>query len=101
MRLREHRDIVIKLFICILAAATTLYAYILKQNEVTELRLAIPVLAKELRQINDENTRLKYEIDQFESPIHLMEMARKPEFGHLKYPYLKDIIIVNKNEKKK
>lgn len=93
----KYNDIIIKLFICIIAAATTLYAYILKQNEVTELRLAIPTLGKEVRQIHDENTRLQYEIDQFESPIHLMELARKPEFGHLKYPYLKDVIFVNKN----
>ena len=25
-------------------------------------------------------------IEQFESPIHLMELARKPELSHLKYP---------------
>lgn len=96
-----HRGMIIRLFICILAAAITVYAYIVKQNDVTELRLAIPAVAKELRQINDENIRLQYEIDQFESPIHLMELSRKPEFSHLKYPYVKDIVTVpEKNESK-
>lgn len=95
---QENAIFFIKIFICILAAFFTIYSYIENQNELTKLRLAIPALAKELRQINEENTRFKYEIDQFESPIHLMELSRKPEFGHLKYPYMKDIILENENE---
>lgn len=81
----------VQVFFCIFIAGLTLYIYIDKQNELTELRLTIPVLTKELKQIQEENIRLKYEINQFESPIHLMELARKPEFGHLKYPHLNDV----------
>jgi hypothetical protein len=81
-----------RIFVCILAAGWTLYAYIDKQNEMVELRLAIPLLVKQVRALQEENIRLKYEIDSFESPIHLMELARKPEFSHLKYPYVKDIV---------
>jgi hypothetical protein len=87
-----------RLFACIFTVGITLYAYIDKQNELTELRLAIPALAKNLRNIQEENVRLKYEIERFESPIHLMELARKPEFGHLKYPYLKDEIALPANK---
>lgn len=83
-------------FACILAAGFALFAYIDKQNELTELRLAIPALAKEVKNIHEENIRLKYEIDSFESPIHLMELVRKPEFAHLKHPYLKDEIFLTK-----
>jgi hypothetical protein len=50
--------------------------YIDKQNQLTELRLMIPTLAKEAK----------------ESPIHLMELARKPEFSHLRWPYLNEVI---------
>lgn len=85
---------VANIFICIVIASFTLYAYIDKQNELTELRLAIPALEKEVRHIQEENTRLKYEINSFESPIHLMELARKPEFGHLKSPYLNQVLIL-------
>ena len=35
--------------------------YIEKQNELTELRLAIPVLDKEVKALSEENRRLKYE----------------------------------------
>ena len=84
----------LRIFICIVVAGLTLYFYIDKQNELVELRLAIPTLDKEVKAALEENTRLQYEIDRFESPIHLMELARKPEFSHLKYPYTKDIVIL-------
>lgn len=84
----------LRVFFCILLVGITLYAYIDKQNDLTELRLAIPALAKEVKSIQDENNRLQYEIDYFESPIHLMELLRKPEFGHLKYPYDPDVIVL-------
>lgn len=87
--------ITLQVFLCILIAGFMLYFYIDKLNELTELRLAIPALAKEVKQIQEANIRLRYEIDQFESPIHLMELARKPEFSHLKYPHLDDEIILS------
>lgn len=88
--------ITFQVLICIFVAGLTLYFYIERQNELTELRLTIPALAKEVKQIQEENTRLRYEIEQFESPIHLMELARKPEFSYLKYPNLEEQIILNK-----
>lgn len=92
----DHRQLflVLRIFLCILAAGLTLFAYIEKQNELTELRLAIPSLAKEVKSLQEENIRLTYEIEHFESPIHLMELMRKPEFSHLKYPFLPDEIFL-------
>lgn len=84
----------IKIFFCIFISSFTIYLYIAKQNELTELRLEIPVLGKEVKRIQEENIHLQYEINQFESPIHLMELARKPEFSHLKYPSLDKILIL-------
>lgn len=84
-----------RIFLCILIAGFSLYAYIFKQNELTELRMAIPTLAKEVRSIQEENNRLKYDIDYFESPIHLMELLRMPEFGHLKFGYSQDVIVLS------
>jgi hypothetical protein len=97
--------LLIRVFVCIFFAGLTLYKYIDKLNELTELKLSIPVLAKEVKEINEKNLELQYEIERFESPIHLMELARKPEFGHLKYPAINDVIILaepslQKKEKK-
>lgn len=89
-----------QILLCIFAAWLTLYFFIAKQNELTELRLAIPLLSKEAKALQEENRRLKYEIEQFESPVHLMELARKPEFSHLKYPKLDEIVILKEPDEK-
>lgn len=88
-----YKGIFFRILLCICMAGVAIYTYIYKQNELTELRMAIPSLAKEVRSIQEENNRLKYEIDQFESPIHLMELLRMPEFSGLKYGYSKDVVI--------
>jgi len=84
--------LLVRVFLCIVCLGAFLYAYINQQNTITELRLEIPAVAKELQVIEEENTRLRFEIDQFESPAHLMELARKPEYRYLKHPLAKDII---------
>lgn len=83
-----------RIFICLLVAGWTLYCYIDKNNDLVELRMTIPVVEGELKAMQEENMRLQYEIDRFESPLHLMELARQPEFSHLKYPSTDDIIIL-------
>ena len=75
-----------RLLFCIAFAGLLLYKYIDKLNELTELRLSIPILAREVKEIRERNLELQYAIDTFESPLHLMELARMPEFGYLKYP---------------
>jgi hypothetical protein len=84
----------IRLLICISFTGLALYKYIDKVNELTELRLLIPVLTREVKEIHEQNLELQYAIESFESPLHLMELARKPEFGHLKYPSLDEVILL-------
>src|SRR5438067_11075492 len=86
--------LLIRLLICISFAGLVLYKYIDKLNDLTELRLSIPVLAREVKDIHEQNLELRYAIDCFESPLHLMELAGKPEFGHLKYPTLNEILLL-------
>lgn len=85
-------ELLIRLLICISFAGLALYKYIDKLNELTELRLSVPILTREVKEIEEKNLEMKYAIDTFESPLHLMELARKPEFGHLKYPTLNEIV---------
>lgn len=87
----------IRLLICISCAGLFLYKSIDKLNELTELQLLVPVLAREVKEIHEQNLELQYAIDSFESPLHLMELARKPEFGHLKYPSIDEILILKEN----
>jgi|SRR6267154_241503 hypothetical protein len=82
----------IRILVCIGTCGGFLYSYVDKQNAVTQRRLKIPVLAKEIKDLKEENTRLQYEMDLFESPEHLMELSRHNEYSHLKHPMLKEIV---------
>ena len=89
-----NTGVFIRILLCIGLVGVLLYVYINQQNSITELRLQIPIVAKELQALQQENTRLQFEIDQFENPQHLMELAGRPEFSHLKYPLLNEIITI-------
>jgi len=89
---------ILRILLCVLAVAYFQYLYLQKQNQITKLRLEIPKITGELKQIKEENTRLQFEIDQFENPTHLMELARNEEFAHLKHPFLSDILTIHSQE---
>lgn len=83
-----------KIFIAIFIACLTLYLHINQNNQLTAIQLAIPQLEKEVKKLQKDNERLHYDIERFESPIHLMELLRKPDFSYLKFPHQDDIIIL-------
>lgn len=85
----------LRILICMAIAVGFVYGYIEKQNELTEVRLLIPTLSKELKNIHESNVRLQYAIDCFESPTHLLELAKRPEFSHLKYPRASEVILIS------
>ncbi len=82
------------LFIGVLCSGFFLYSYVNKQNELTKLRIAIPQIAKELQVLKEKNTQLKYEIERFENPEHLMELARQQRFSHLMHPLMNDVLML-------
>jgi hypothetical protein len=83
---------ILRVLVCIFFFGFALYSYVDKQNELTELKLRLPRIAKEIKAIRQENMRLAFEIESFENPEHLMELAK--EFGHLKHPCLNEIVMV-------
>jgi len=89
-----NKGILARLLICIFVFSFCLYSYIDKQNQLTQLRIRIPDLAKKVSEIQEDNMQLQYEIDRFENPQHLMELARHSEFSHLKHPLVKEIVTV-------
>lgn len=84
----------VRFSLCVAVAVLALYSYINEQNTLTQLRFELPVLAKQVQAIREENIRLQYEIDLFESPENLMRLAAKTEFAHLKHPSYNHILIV-------
>jgi hypothetical protein len=87
-------SLLIRFLICISALGVCLYSYLDTQNEVTWRRLEIPLVEKQNKELRQSNTCLQYEIDLFESPEHLMELASRSEFAYLKQPLLKEILVL-------
>lgn len=98
--MRDQSKLFIRILASITVIAVAIYARIHSINDLTALRMAIPKLEKEVENLQRKNERLQYEVDRFESPIHLMELARKPEYGHLKHPRLDEIIVISDQEDK-
>lgn len=84
----------IHLGVCLTVFGICLYSYLNAQNTVTELKIRLPKVEKEIQLIREDNRRLSFEIDRFENPSHLIELAHRPEYGHLKHPLLKEILTV-------
>ena len=92
-----NRSLLIRLLICVFVLGGFFFVYLEKMVEMTQLRLQIPAAARELHALKEDNTRLQYEVDRFENPVHLMELASKPEFGHLKFPKVNEIVRITED----
>ena len=84
--------------LCLCGVAACLITYLEKQNELTRLRLSVPRIVREIKYIQEENTQLKYQIQAFESPEHLMELACEAQFSHLKHPSTKEVLVLEPTE---
>jgi len=82
---------IIRMILSLIVCMTSIFSYVSLQNAVTRLKIQIPKIEKQLLAINDEISHLQFEVDQFESPDRLIDLACHPDFSHLKHPYLKDI----------
>lgn len=82
----------VRLVFCLAVLGFALYGHIEKQNRITALRIELPETVRELKALQEDNTRLRYEIEQFESPEHLIELARHHEFSHLRHPLVKEVV---------
>jgi cell division protein FtsL len=89
-----NKRLFIRLSILIIFLSSCLYLYIDKQNYLTSLRISLFEVEKKIAVIQEENKRLQYEIEQFESPSHLMDLARSIEFSHLQHPFVENILSV-------
>ncbi len=92
------RAAIISVISCLLFFAICLYSYLDMQNQLTELRIHIPQLSCELKRVQEENVRLQFAIQQFESPENLLSLARDKAFAHLKFPSLKEVVTVQRAE---
>lgn len=89
-----NKGIFLRILVCILFLGVCLYSYIDLQNEITNLRIQIPKLSKQILRIEEENTRLACEIESFESPENLLALSKQSTFAHLKFPNSQEVLTV-------
>jgi hypothetical protein len=92
--MKQKKKVTLQIFLCLGLLGFCSFSYLEQQSTLTKLRLYIPRLMKEIKSIQEENVRLSYRIQEFESPKHLLEMAALPAFRHLKYPLSKEVIVL-------
>lgn len=92
-----NKNLFFRLILCFIVSCSLLYCYVNKQNDLMKLRLKIPSLWAEYRQLEQENVALGFLIDKLESPEHLMQIAELPDYAYLHYPTDKEICMVPKN----
>ncbi|MEI6242263.1 MAG: hypothetical protein WCP39_02530 [Chlamydiota bacterium] len=90
-----NRGLLVRLAVCLLSFSFCLYSYLNAQNMVTERKMKLPQIAKEIRTTREEIKRLHYEIERFENPSHLLELSASSQFTHLKHPLVKDVLTVH------
>ncbi len=87
-------SLLLRLGFCLIVSGFCLYSYLETQNELTELKIRIPQVDRELKLVREENRKLAYEVERFQSPANLIEVARNPEYSHLKHPLLREVLTV-------
>jgi hypothetical protein len=92
--MKQKKGFIIQVFLSLGIVSASLFSYLEKQNELTELRIYVPKLVKEIKSIQEDNTRLRYQIQEFEGPEHLMQLAADTKFHHLKYPLAKEVLVL-------
>jgi uncharacterized protein HemX len=88
------KHLLVRLSICFVTFGVGLYSYLDQQNGLTQIKMQLPRKQKEIQQLREEMRRLSYQLDQYENPNRLIELAHLPEFSHLKHPVLKEILTV-------
>lgn len=86
--------IFLRLLICLTVFSVSIYSYLDKQNICTELKMHLPKVTKEIAAIREVNANLKYQIECFENPQHLLSLASNPEYAHLKFPVTEEVLTV-------
>ncbi|OGN59739.1 MAG: hypothetical protein A3F40_03925 [Chlamydiae bacterium RIFCSPHIGHO2_12_FULL_27_8] len=89
-----NKSFIIKISICLLTFAICLYSYVEKQNELTSIKIEIPKVFSDIENLKEEIKKMQYEVESFENPQYLMQLMQKPQFGHLKHPFVDEVLML-------
>jgi hypothetical protein len=85
---------VLKPLACLAFLAGLAYLWLDRNNQLAQARLQIAPLQVACRAEAREQTRLLFEIDTFENPLHLHRLLQQERYRHLHFPRLHDVIFL-------
>jgi hypothetical protein len=56
--------------------------------------MRLPKISKEIEAVREKSAHLHYQIECFENPEHLLTIAGRPEYAHLKFPFVEEVLTV-------
>jgi len=84
--------VMLRMLFCLAVFTVYLYHIVHKQNTLNHLSMQIPKETLDLKVIEEQNVRLRFLIDSFESPDHLMQLAHSPQYAHLRHPVSTEVL---------
>ena len=84
----------ISFFCFMILSFVALAVYVHAQNEKMRIKMVIPMIAKQVKALEEKNVELLYQIEKFESPEYLLKLAESQEFAHLHFPSLEQVVVV-------
>jgi len=89
-------NILFRIFLCLGTLFLFAFLSIRKENEITAHRLMIPQMNKEVKVLAEENTRLVFEKERFESPENLLRLASSSQYTTLHFPIATNVPVFPK-----
>ncbi len=89
-----YKNLLYRLGMCLSVLSFCVYSYQNKQNSLTHLKICLPQLETEIKEIRKEICQLQYDLDREMNPTKLIELTHRPEFSHLKHPLMREILTI-------
>ena len=77
---------IFKVLWCVFFFSILTYFYLDSQNQLIQRKFKLEPLISNVQKLKEQNRHLYYEIQSFESPSNLMELAKNDSYRHLTYP---------------
>ncbi|MCH9632905.1 MAG: hypothetical protein S4CHLAM6_12490 [Chlamydiae bacterium] len=84
-----------RVLICLVVFGLGSFLYVDQLNQQTALRFQIPAIEKEIEEITQQNVQLAFQLENFNNPQHLLELAKQPEYSHLKFPFMEEVMVIS------
>ncbi len=68
------------------------YAMVEKQNQVMQMRMDIPLLEKQIEQLEQKNAEILFALTKNRAPSLLMHLAKQEKFAYLVHPFSTDVL---------